>query len=148
MIAYLSRSGLYGSTDLVQAFPSVPISVALATGNSRARRSPFELLLRTLTGLDPIPKTNLGPLPKQFSLRFGSGPLALWVPRQIRATKGNSIMYKNHIDLIGFIGSDPEARQTSNGTAVTTLSLATKSSWKNELELEVDPNRWTKFGPA
>jgi len=47
-------------------------------------------------------------------------------------------MYKNHIDLIGFIGSDPEARQTSNGTAVTTLSLATKSSWKNELGL-----RWT-----
>jgi single-strand DNA-binding protein len=41
-------------------------------------------------------------------------------------------MYKNHIDLIGFIGSDPEARQTSNGTAVTTFSLATKSSWKNE----------------
>ena len=41
-------------------------------------------------------------------------------------------MYKNHIDLIGFIGSDPEARQTSNGTAVTTFSLATKSSWKND----------------
>jgi single-strand DNA-binding protein len=41
-------------------------------------------------------------------------------------------MYKNHIDLIGFIGSDPEARLTSNGTAVTTFSLATKSSWKNE----------------
>jgi single-strand DNA-binding protein len=41
-------------------------------------------------------------------------------------------MYKNHVDLIGFIGSDPEAHQTSNGTAVTNLSLATKSSWKNE----------------
>ena len=41
-------------------------------------------------------------------------------------------MYKNHIDLIGFIGSDPEARQTTNGTAVTTFSLATKSSWKND----------------
>src|SRR4051812_24551176 len=41
-------------------------------------------------------------------------------------------MYKNHIDLIGFLGSDPEARSTSNGTAVTTFSLATKSSWKNE----------------
>jgi single-strand DNA-binding protein len=41
-------------------------------------------------------------------------------------------MYKNHIDLIGFIGSDPEARQTSSGTAVTTFSLATKSSWKKD----------------
>jgi single-strand DNA-binding protein len=41
-------------------------------------------------------------------------------------------MYKNNVDLIGFIGSDPEANQTSNGTAVTNLSLATKSSWKKE----------------
>jgi single-strand DNA-binding protein len=41
-------------------------------------------------------------------------------------------MYKNHVDLIGFVGSDPEAHQTSNGTAVTNLPLATKSSWKNE----------------
>jgi single-strand DNA-binding protein len=41
-------------------------------------------------------------------------------------------MYKNHVDLIGFIGSDPEAHQTSKGTAVTNLSLATKSSWKIE----------------
>lgn len=41
-------------------------------------------------------------------------------------------MYKNHIDLIGFLGSDPETRSTSNGTAVTTFSMATKSSWKNE----------------
>ena len=50
---------------------------ALATGNSRALRSPFELLQRTLTGLDSIPKTSVGPLPKQFSLRLGNGPLAL-----------------------------------------------------------------------
>ncbi len=41
-------------------------------------------------------------------------------------------MYKNNVDLMGFIGSDPEAHQTSNGTAVTNLSLATKSSWKKE----------------
>ena len=41
-------------------------------------------------------------------------------------------MYKNNIDLIGFVGSNPETRYTSNGTAVTSFSLATKSSWKNE----------------
>jgi single-strand DNA-binding protein len=41
-------------------------------------------------------------------------------------------MYKNNVDLIGFIGSDPEAHPSSNGTAVTNISLATKSSWKNE----------------
>lgn len=41
-------------------------------------------------------------------------------------------MYKNHIDLIGFIGSDPETRQLENGTQLTSLSLATKATWKKE----------------
>ena len=41
-------------------------------------------------------------------------------------------MYKNDVDPIGFIGSNPEVHQTSNGIAVTNLSLATKSSWKKE----------------
>ena len=54
-------------------------------------------------------------------------------------------MYKNHIDLIGFIGSDPEARQTSNGTAVTTFSLATKSSWKNEAGTHDSRTEWHRI---
>ena len=54
-------------------------------------------------------------------------------------------MYKNHIDLIGFIGSDPEARQTSNGTAVTTFSLATKSSWKNEAGTYESRTEWHRI---
>jgi single-strand DNA-binding protein len=41
-------------------------------------------------------------------------------------------MFKNHVDLIGFIGSDPEARQLENGAQLTSLSLATKTSWKND----------------
>ncbi len=41
-------------------------------------------------------------------------------------------MFKNHVDLIGFIGSDPEERQLENGAQLTSLSLATKTSWKNE----------------
>ena len=41
-------------------------------------------------------------------------------------------MFKNHIDLIGFIGSDPETRQLENGASLTSFSLATKTSWKNE----------------
>lgn len=41
-------------------------------------------------------------------------------------------MFKNHVDLIGFLGSDPETRQLENGTQLTSLSLATKMSWKNE----------------
>jgi single-strand DNA-binding protein len=41
-------------------------------------------------------------------------------------------MFKNHVDLIGFIGSEPESRQLDNGTVLTSLSLATKTSWKND----------------
>jgi single-strand DNA-binding protein len=41
-------------------------------------------------------------------------------------------MFKNHVDLIGFLGSDPEQRQLENGSQLTSLSLATKTSWKND----------------
>ena len=41
-------------------------------------------------------------------------------------------MFKNHVDLIGFIGSDPETRQLENGASMTYFSLATKTTWKNE----------------
>jgi single-strand DNA-binding protein len=54
-------------------------------------------------------------------------------------------MYKNNIDLIGFLGSDPEARSTSNGTAVTTFSLATKSSWKNEAGSYESRTEWHRI---
>lgn len=65
--------------------------------------------------------------------------LGVWIRSDV--TKGSdpgnerkTDIYKNNIDLIGFLGSDPEARSTSNGTAVTTFSLATKSSWKNDAD--------------
>jgi single-strand DNA-binding protein len=54
-------------------------------------------------------------------------------------------MYKNNIDLIGFLGSDPEARSTSNGTAVTIFSLATKSSWKNEAGSYESRTEWHRI---
>jgi single-strand DNA-binding protein len=54
-------------------------------------------------------------------------------------------MYKNSIDLIGFIGSDPEARSTSNGTSVTTFSLATKSSWKNDSGSYENRTEWHRI---
>ena len=41
-------------------------------------------------------------------------------------------MFKNHVDLIGFIGSDPETRQLENGATMTSFPVATKSSWKND----------------
>ncbi len=40
--------------------------------------------------------------------------------------------YLNSITLVGFVGSDPEQRQTKgNGSKFTVLSVATQRSWKN-----------------
>ena len=60
------------------------------------------------------------------------GPLAYWCPdqdREIQQTE--TIMYQNKVTLIGFLGSNPEVRTNDNRT-VTTLSLATKSSYKKD----------------
>ncbi|MFZ0947385.1 MAG: single-stranded DNA-binding protein [Candidatus Sulfotelmatobacter sp.] len=40
-------------------------------------------------------------------------------------------MYQNKVTLIGFLGSNAEVRTNSNGS-FTTLSLATKSSYKKD----------------
>jgi single-strand DNA-binding protein len=36
----------------------------------------------------------------------------------------------NQLTIIGFTGNDAESHYTPNGTLVTTLSVATKESWK------------------
>ena len=43
-------------------------------------------------------------------------------------------MYQNKVTLIGFLGSNPEARTNNLDVSVTTLSLATKSSYKKNGE--------------
>jgi len=41
-------------------------------------------------------------------------------------------MYLNHVQLIGFLGKDPEKRQVrANGANFTVLSVATQQSWKD-----------------
>jgi hypothetical protein len=37
----------------------------------------------------------------------------------------------NQLTIIGFTGNDAESHYTPNGTLVTTLSVATKESWKD-----------------
>jgi single-strand DNA-binding protein len=42
-------------------------------------------------------------------------------------------MYKNAVNLIGFVGKDAEVKAAKdNGTNFTVLSLATKESWRNK----------------
>ena len=43
-------------------------------------------------------------------------------------------MYLNRVELIGFLGSEPETTYTPSGKAVATLSLATKTSWMKDDE--------------
>ena len=40
-------------------------------------------------------------------------------------------MHLTRVELIGFLGNDAEAKTTSNGKAVTTLSLGTKTAFVN-----------------
>ena len=44
---------------------------------------------------------------------------------------GDKIMYQNKVNLIGFLGGDAEVRNANN-RSFTTLSLATKSSYKDK----------------
>ena len=40
-------------------------------------------------------------------------------------------MYMNQLTIVGFSGNDAEVHYTSTGTLVTTLSIATKESWRD-----------------
>jgi single-strand DNA-binding protein len=50
-------------------------------------------------------------------------------------------MYQNKVNLIGFLGSDAEGR-TANNRSFTTLSLATKSSYKDKSGQYVSHTEW------
>src|SRR5260370_37864777 len=75
--------------------------------------------------------------PRKHSLALGSRALSLALPCVTRAGYGNfnetenTTMYQNKVTLIGFLGNDAEVR-TNNDRSLTTLSLATKSSYKKD----------------
>ena len=53
-------------------------------------------------------------------------------------------MYLNRVELIGFLGSEPEANFTTTGKAVTSLSIATKTSWIKDDERR-ERTEWHKI---
>jgi single-strand DNA-binding protein len=71
------------------------------------------------------------------SFGLGSRGHSLALRRVTRAGYGKfneteiTIMYQNKVTLIGFLGSDAEVR-SNNDRSLTTLSLATKSSYKKD----------------
>ena len=52
-------------------------------------------------------------------------------------------MYLNSVQIIGFIGKDPERRQArANNAAFTVLSVATRRSWKNADDEWASKTEW------
>ena len=54
-------------------------------------------------------------------------------------------MYQNRLSLIGFSGNEPEQKYTENGAAYTVLSLATKTSWKNDNDEWESRTEWHRI---
>jgi single-strand DNA-binding protein len=57
---------------------------------------------------------------------------------------------KNKIDLIGFVGRDPETSTTTGGSPVTRFSVATNDRWKGkdgQLREHTEWHRIVFFGP-
>jgi single-strand DNA-binding protein len=51
--------------------------------------------------------------------------------------------YMNSVTLIGFVGADPEQRQSrNNGSKFTVLSVATQRSWKNAQDKWSSKTKW------
>lgn len=48
----------------------------------------------------------------------------------------------NKVILIGNLGGDPELKYTGSGTAVTTLSVATNETWKDESGNKQERTEW------
>ena len=52
-------------------------------------------------------------------------------------------MYLNHVQLIGFLGKDPEKRQVrGNGASFAVLSVATQQSWKDSNDEWQSKTEW------
>ena len=52
-------------------------------------------------------------------------------------------MYLNSVTLVGFVGANPELRQSrSNGSKFAVLSVATQRSWKNAEDEWVSRTEW------
>ena len=52
---------------------------------------------------------------------------------------------KNKIDLIGFVGADPETHQTREGTPMTRFTLATTERWKDKDEHLQQHTEWHRI---
>ena len=101
-----------------------------------------------ITAKKPV-QTSFGPLPESRPSALGVGPTSLYgAPIKIgKFTNGDTVMYQNKVTLIGFLGGNAEVH-TNNVRSFTSLSLATKSSYKKDGEYisQTEWHRCVVFG--
>ena len=51
----------------------------------------------------------------------------------------------NKVQLIGYVGQDPEIKYTGTGTAVANLSIATTESWKDKDGEQQERTEWHRL---
>ncbi len=71
-------------------------------------------------------------LRKTGSLAWGADPIRSFVPANETGQKRET-MYKNNVELIGFLGKNAQVRTANtNDNEFTVLSIATQEYWKDE----------------
>ena len=85
-----------------------------------------------------------GSLPECSRSLWEQKPSPLGAPRKWGRKRRNTI-YLNSVTIVGFVGADPEQRQShSNGTNFTVLSVATQRSWKNAQDEWCSKTEWNR----
>jgi single stranded DNA-binding protein len=83
--------------------------------------------------------------PEMQTLALGADPSRFQVP-QLRGQKGDSKMYENRVELMGFLGKNPESKSTKKtGRTLAILSLATKTWWTGTDEQRHEKTEWHRI---
>jgi single-strand DNA-binding protein len=122
-----------GDCIVLEACLSVPFLTSSVTASGPLRRP---AALRRSAFRTPLPEQVWAPAPECTAWRLGVAPTRIASPGVTRADRefknGDTIMYQNKAILIGFLGGDAEVRTGKNNQKFTTLSLATKTSYKDK----------------
>ena len=82
------------------------------------------------------------PLPKCRPSLWEQTPLAFECPNY-RGRNGDSRDVKNRVELMGFLGKNPESKSTKKtGRTLALLSLATKTWWTGKDEQRKEKTEW------
>ena len=85
------------------------------------------------------------PLPKCRPSPWEQTPLAFKCPNY-EGKKGDSKMYENRVELMGFLGKNPESKSTKKtGRTLAILSLATKTWWTGTDEQRHEKTEWHRI---